>query len=556
MIGTEQTESPPLTLAAEPADQTRRFKFVGLFSLIFLAYLAALVHYAAVRPVDCDEGFNSTAARLVWQGKSPYRDFFFQQAPLLPYLYSWVWAVHPQSLISMRLLSVVFGGLATLLWGIWLIRLKRIEAQALMATFATLVLSPAWMTWNVVVKTYAAANLLMTVGTISLYNAITSRKPVWYLIAGLGLGFCASTRSLYGPLIPVVALWLWYREFRGLEPDYRLPLSFIAGAAFGLLPMIVSFARDPHAFMFNNVHYHALQDGYLSGNKVESSLGAISRDSVGDILLTYFAVLVVLLMGLHPSFTLLLALGLVGAWSVIKLRKNRDGWCDPCQHLYFEISGLMLVVYSATALIPFPPFDQHFSSPLVPLLMPFVAAGVQVLWSSGRRWFVALAIAVPLLFVTGIGRDAWQYSREPGWQLSGYHGVADTIEAHTSPDDVVLSFWPGYVFESGRQYFPGLENNWGYTIMKNTSAADRARYHIVSNDDIVEALSKRTAALVIPFPSKAVWIKQYYDNLSPAEQQDFEKALSDNYVPVSTVDSVSVYRRRGPQEPPSERPSH
>jgi len=53
-----------------------------------------------------------------------------------------------------------------------------------------------------------------------------------------------------------------------------------------------------------------------------------------------------------------------------------------------------------------------------------------------------------------------------------------------------------------------------------------------------------------------VWIKQYYDNLSPAEQQDFEKALSDNYVPVSTVDSVSVYRRRGPQEPPSERPSH
>jgi len=549
MIGTEQIESPPLTPAPATADQTRRFKLVVLVSLISLAYLVALVHYATVRPVDCAEVFNSTAARLVWQGKAPYRDFFFQQAPLLPYLYSWVWAVHPQSLVSMRLFSVACGGLATFFWGIWLLRFKRIEAKALIATFATLVLNPAWMTWNVVVKTYAAANLLMTVGTISLYNAIRSRKPVWYLVAGLGLGTCASTRSLYGPLIPVVALWLWYREFRGSEPNYRLPLCFIAGAAFGLLPMMVSFARDPHAFLFNNVHYHALQGGYVSGNKVESSLGATSRNSVGDILLTYFAVLVVLLMGLHPYFTLMLALGLIGAWSVIRLRKKRAGLYDTHQHLYFELSGLMLLVYSATALIPFPPFDQHFSTPLVPLLMPFVLAGVQVLSSAGRRWFVALAIAAPLLFVTGIGRDAWQYSREPDWKLSAYHNVAETIKAQTSPDDVVLSFWPGYVFESGRRYFPGLENNWGYAIMKNTSAADRARYHIVSNDDIVNAISKRSAALLITFPTKALWMSQYYNTLSPAEKMDFEKALSDNYFPVSTVDNVSIYKRRAPQEP-------
>ena len=74
---------------------------------------------------------------------------------------------------------------------------------------------------------------------------------------------------------------------------------------------MVTFARDPHAFMFNNIHYHALQAGYISGNKIETSLGATARNSAGDIILTYFAVLVVLLMGLHPSFTLLLALGLL-----------------------------------------------------------------------------------------------------------------------------------------------------------------------------------------------------------------------------------------------------
>jgi len=68
--------------------------------------------------------------------------------------------------------------------------------------------------------------------------------------------------------------------------------------------------------------------------------------------------------------------------------------------------------------------------------MPFVAAGVQVLSSSGRKWLVLFAIAAPVLFVTGIGRDAWQYSREADWKLSAYHSVAETIKAQTSPDDV------------------------------------------------------------------------------------------------------------------------
>jgi hypothetical protein len=254
-------------------------------------------------------------------------------------------------------------------------------------------------------------------------------------------------------------------------------------------------------------------------------------------------------MVFHPYFPLMLALGLIGALSVIRLRKNRNSLYDACHHLYFEISGLMLLVYSTTALIPFPPVDQHFNSPLVPLLIPFVAAGVQVLSSSGRRWLALLAVTLPVLFVTGIGRDVRQYSRDANWKLSAYHNVAEAIKAQTSPDDVVLSFWPGYVFESGRRYFPALENNWGYTVMKITSPADRAQYHIVSNDDVVNAISKRTATLLILLSFKAELMTQYFDNLSPAEKSDFDKALSDNYVPVSTVDNVLIYRRRASPTP-------
>src|SRR5436190_16981878 len=83
---------------------------------VSVIYFAGLAHYAQRRPVDGDEGYYATAARLVWEGNVPYRDFFYQQAPLLPYLYSWIWGIHPQSLVAMRTFSAACGALAVLLW--------------------------------------------------------------------------------------------------------------------------------------------------------------------------------------------------------------------------------------------------------------------------------------------------------------------------------------------------------------------------------------------------------------------------------------------------------
>src|SRR5881296_1377272 len=111
--------SAPQHAAPQAATMTRR-QLVILVSLLSCLYFAALVYYATVRRVDADEGFYATAARLVWQGKAPYKDFFYQQAPLLPYVYSWIWGVHARSLLNMRFLSVAFGALAVFLWGICL----------------------------------------------------------------------------------------------------------------------------------------------------------------------------------------------------------------------------------------------------------------------------------------------------------------------------------------------------------------------------------------------------------------------------------------------------
>src|SRR5215813_1526007 len=158
------------------ANRVPRPNTVALVVCLSLIYVAGLLYYAAVRPIDGDEGFYTTAARLVWEGKTPYKDFFFQQAPLLPYIYSWIWAVHPRSLVAMRMFSAACGGVEVLLIGLGLILAKRLPTKVALAAFAAVLLNPYSVSWNVVVKTFAVANLLMTIATICLYVAVRSGR--------------------------------------------------------------------------------------------------------------------------------------------------------------------------------------------------------------------------------------------------------------------------------------------------------------------------------------------------------------------------------------------
>ena len=146
---------------------------VGLASLV---YFVGLVYYAQMRPLDGDEGYYTTAARLVWEGKTPYKDFSYPQGVLLPYLYSWIWAVHPRSLVAMRCLSAACGAIAVFLWGIWLLSARRVSTTVALATFAVILFHPYWVWWNVAFKTFAVGNLLTSIAMICLYTALQSQR--------------------------------------------------------------------------------------------------------------------------------------------------------------------------------------------------------------------------------------------------------------------------------------------------------------------------------------------------------------------------------------------
>src|SRR5258708_27183994 len=90
---------------------------------VLLLQLAVFLPVARYRLIDGDEGFYLMASRLVFEHRVPYRDFFFTQMPLLPYIYGlWMRAIGT-SWVSARMLS----GLLTALLGTLLYPQVRME---------------------------------------------------------------------------------------------------------------------------------------------------------------------------------------------------------------------------------------------------------------------------------------------------------------------------------------------------------------------------------------------------------------------------------------------
>ncbi len=118
--------------------------------------------------------------------------------------------------------------------------------------------------------------------------------------------------------------------------------------------------------------------------------------------------------------------------------------------------------------------------------------------------------------------------------------MTEVLEANSRENDVVLSIWPAYVFESGRRYFPGSENHFNYGVAYKISPAARMRFHVLSKDEVIQAISSGAVDVFIPSSSK------YYldDTMSPSELLAFHAALDANYAAVGGDDGVEVYRRR------------
>ena len=169
------------------------------FAVIIIIYGLLLAAYSLWRPIDGDEGYYASAASLIAGGNIVYSDFFYPQAPILPYAYALVYRLAP-SLSSLRFLSVIFSIFSIGLWWIYLKTEYQNTPKVALASLLILLINPYLTSWNVTVKTYALSNCLITAALVVLYTALKTKRSIWYAMCGVLLGILVSVRLLYAPI--------------------------------------------------------------------------------------------------------------------------------------------------------------------------------------------------------------------------------------------------------------------------------------------------------------------------------------------------------------------
>lgn len=180
-----------------------------LVTLMVCVVVAAHLIFWLYAPYNGDEGIYLYASRLVMEGKLLYRDTFFHQYPLMPYVYGTVLEPLGGGLYLGRLLSVLLGVSAFLL----LLPVARtVAGNGAAAAYALLFGLNFWAISNLVrVKHYALTAFLLSLGTFFLL-AYAGRKGVRIVGALLAFALAASSRISTLPVVFIACAYLLRRE--------------------------------------------------------------------------------------------------------------------------------------------------------------------------------------------------------------------------------------------------------------------------------------------------------------------------------------------------------
>jgi 4-amino-4-deoxy-L-arabinose transferase-like glycosyltransferase len=444
------------------------------FIAVVLLQAGFFLYVSLHRLIDADEGFYLLAARLVLQRKTPYLDFFYTQAPLLPYVYAAWLKLFGVTWISARVLSALLTtALGALLYeyicaetGSWIVAI----AAVVLFAGSSLVFS-----WFPIAKTFGLGTLCLFAAFMILAR-LSTRSPGWLsALAGMLAAFSSDTRSYVIVVVPILLWWIYRRT----QPRPLKHLLYCGGGlVLGFVPSLLLFVASPSAFLFNNLGYHAMRSGD----------GLIANwNNKG-------ATVIALLIGPHTGIQFSL-LCLAGFGMIVSRRKKRES-----SLLAFAIA----VVLGIVSLLPTPAELQYFSM-IVPFLIvvavcfanDYIASlqtpkAIHVGCTTAAILVMSFVVAgVPnfrrYLF-TGDMVPGIRFSAAAGdWTLQRVTAVSEAVDQVASPGEEVASFWPGYVFASHANPYPGFENDFGLYVGRRLSVEQRLEYHILSPQEMIES---------------------------------------------------------------------
>lgn len=402
----------------------------------------------AFRFLDGDEGVYAYASRLALHGHVPYRDFFYEQMPLLPYVYgAWI-GVFGESWYAARSLSALAAAATGALLYLHVEgRLGRWPALAAIGFYA---LSGLVFGYFTIVKTFALASLFL----FAAYVLVEARRPRW-LVAGLLVGLAVDTRLVFAAAIPAFAVLAARR--RGLPP-------FGGGLAAGLVPSAVFLALSPHAFVFDNLRYHGEKTSHgLIGEPVQKLRTAANLIGFGSAD-----------HALGVQFALLLVASAAALW----LLRSR-------------FAAALAISLGVASFLPTPTYVQYFCV-VVPYLV-LLAVELAPRWPrAALAGLVAYAAAGAVALVHDVQTAPLLKPSIPSVER-----VSDAVEERTRPGETVLAGWPGYLFGTHAQAVSGYTNQFAPVAAAKISPREARRVHVLSEPALEALIRQRVPRLVV-----------------------------------------------------------
>jgi hypothetical protein len=469
-----------------------------------------------IRVVDGDEGFYTLAAKLVAHGRVPYVDFWYQQAPLFPYVYGAWHRVFGASWYGLRILSCLFA-IAT---GVLLYRhvaerlSSRVFAAVAVALYAT---TPLVFQWFVLVKTYSLSALLLfggyvLVGNLDRVDIEPARLPWRWALAGACAGLAADVRFVLLPALIAFPYYAW-RSTSERRARGRSVVATCTGIVVGLLPSVYFFARGPRRFVNDTLTSQTTR----SRGSIDASITAKLRE-LGDLLST--------------PHVLIATIAVLTVTLVLVSQRRRVP-------MAIAIAALL----SVGCVIPTPIYTQYFA-----VVIPFLVVGafdlVPIVRSLAPRahdrrgasplLVLGAATLAICLVVTVQQIDVVRQQHRLFLRPSNVRSVSRAIDDVTRPGELVLATWPGWLYETHTRQLPGLESDFipGVVANSHLSPARARAFHMLSYAEIERIIRQRRVELVA------------YSN--SFGDPGFASALTAaGYRPLRTVDQVTLYQRAG-----------
>ena len=126
------------------------------------------------------------------------------------------------------------------------------------------------------------------------------------------------------------------------------------------------------------------------------------------------------------------------------------------------------------------------------------------------------------------------------WSFEHLAKVSAGIEAHSEPGDMVMAFWPGYVFETGRQFLPVLENQFTIGVSEKLTIEQKIHDHVAGKELMIKAFEEQIPEQVV----LGAWMHELNTTIEQRHLPILLEELTDKYELVEVFGESKVMVRK------------